>query len=233
MNELQIFNFNGSYLREITDQNGEPWFMAKDICSILGTETRDISKILDEDEVDSIHIERKSGKPNVIVSESGLYALALRSRKPEAKTFRKWITSEVLPQIRKTGSYGNSNGKLSDRDISMISAVAAEVAMKILGKFENHEQYKNSVDDIPSPTTYEPNEDIKNKVAVKFLKEFLPLRQEYIVLRTELYSRYVAWCELTSSEYLGKKNFYILVRSKGAKDIKQNGMNYFRIFKAQ
>lgn len=72
---------------------------------MLGTETRDVRKVLDADEVDTIHIGNRGGRPSLIINESGLYSLILRSRKPEAKRFKKWITSEVLPAIRKTGGY--------------------------------------------------------------------------------------------------------------------------------
>jgi prophage antirepressor-like protein len=115
MSNLSRFKFNSSEVRVLTI-DGEPWFVAKDVCAIL--ELTNVGKALerlDEDEKrvlaresldnmitlsDDDHIARLS-----VISESGLYALALSSRKPEAKPFRKWVTSEVLPSIRKTGSY--------------------------------------------------------------------------------------------------------------------------------
>lgn len=106
--EIQSYNFNGAALRTLTDENGEPWFVAKDVCDILGTDTRDLHKILESDEitnVDSIHIAQNGGKAPLIISEPGLYRLVMKSRKPEAKEFKRWVTHEVLPQIRKTGGY--------------------------------------------------------------------------------------------------------------------------------
>lgn len=107
-NEIQRFDFKGAALRTLTDEAGEPWFVAKDVCDILGTDTRDLHKILESDEitnVDSIHIAQNGGKAPLIISEPGLYRLVMKSRKPEAKEFQRWVTHEVLPQIRRTGGY--------------------------------------------------------------------------------------------------------------------------------
>ncbi len=94
-------------------KDGEPWFVAKDVCSILQTSTRDVPKILDEDEVDKIHITDSLGRKQLMtmINESGLYTLILRSNKPNAKKFRKWVTKEVLPAIRKTGKYEIKNAR--------------------------------------------------------------------------------------------------------------------------
>lgn len=132
MNEIQIFNFQGSDVR-VVDINNEPWFIAKDVCGALELATNHIPEILDGDEISSIDpnllnldigIGRvlnehtigkniktvvpeagKGGKPLTLINESGLYSLVLRSRKPEAKALKKWVTSEVLPAIRRNGVY--------------------------------------------------------------------------------------------------------------------------------
>lgn len=113
--ELKIFAFDSSAVRVLMHGN-EPWFIAKDICNILEIEnpTQAIAR-LDEDEKGSLCLTEgtspKGGNPNhTIVSESGLYCLVLRCRKAVkpgtiAHSFRKWVTSEVLPQIRQTGHY--------------------------------------------------------------------------------------------------------------------------------
>lgn len=106
--EIANYDFHGNNVRILTDQDNAPWFIAKDICDVLGTETRDISKILDDDEfsnVDSIHIAQNGGRAPLIVSESGFYKLVMRSRKPVAKEFQRWVTRDVLPSIRKHGAY--------------------------------------------------------------------------------------------------------------------------------
>lgn len=107
-NSIQRFDFKGAALRTLTDENGEPWFVAKDVCDVL--ELSNVGQALarlDDDEKSSITLnDGTPGSPNrAIVSESGLYALVLASRKPEAHEFKRWVTHEVLPQIRKTGGY--------------------------------------------------------------------------------------------------------------------------------
>lgn len=107
-NEIQRFEFKGASLRALTDEAGEPWFVAKDVCDVL--ELSNVGQALarlDDDEKSSITLnDGTPGNPNkAIVSESGLYALVLASRKPEAHEFKRWVTHEVLPQIRKTGGY--------------------------------------------------------------------------------------------------------------------------------
>lgn len=111
MSTFMSFIFDEAQVRIHQDEKGMLWFVAKDVCDILGiANVPDSVGTLDEDErllsVLPIVIPAK-GFPitSTPVSESGLYALIFRSRKPEAKSFRKWVTSEVLPSIRKTGSY--------------------------------------------------------------------------------------------------------------------------------
>ncbi len=109
MNNLKIFD-NKEFGQVRTIQiNNQPWFVAKDICEILElTNTTVAIQNLDVDEVTKFNLGGLIGETNLI-NESGLYALVIRSRKPTAKSFRKWITSEVLPTIRKTGGYVNND----------------------------------------------------------------------------------------------------------------------------
>ena len=89
-------------------QGDEPWFVAKDVCDALGLRTNNLRTVLDAEEVALMPNDYTvgiSGKTPLIINESGLYSLILRSRKPEALRFKKWVTSEVLPSIRKTGGY--------------------------------------------------------------------------------------------------------------------------------
>lgn len=103
-NEMQKFDFKGASLRTLTDEAGEPWFVAKDVCDILEiSNPSDALKRLDDDERSRFNLGRQ-GETN-IVNEAGLYVLVLGSRKPEAHEFKRWVTHEVLPQIRKTGGY--------------------------------------------------------------------------------------------------------------------------------
>ncbi len=107
-NQITPFEFHGNDVRALTDEHGDPWFIAKDICDVLGTDTKDLRAILDADEIanlDTIEVHHTAGRAPLIVSEAGFYKLVLRSRKPVAKEFQRWVTHEVLPQIRRTGGY--------------------------------------------------------------------------------------------------------------------------------
>ena len=107
MNDITIFNHLGNDIRVTTTEDGEPWFVAKDVCAILGlSNPRTSLALLDEDEKGVHTMDTPGGKQELTtVNESGLYSLILRSRKPEAKAFKRWVTSEVLPSIRKHGMY--------------------------------------------------------------------------------------------------------------------------------
>lgn len=121
MNELQIFKNNEfGEIRTVT-KNNEPWFIATDVCSALDiSNTSQALTRLDDDEKNTIILNEGIGNPNKsIVSEYGLYNLILASRKKEAKKFKRWITHEVIPTIRKHGAYMSSDvieKTLSDPD---------------------------------------------------------------------------------------------------------------------
>ena len=106
MNELQVFNYNDNEVRTVT-VGGEPWLVLKDVCDVLGIENhRNIAARLDEDEKGVHTVDTLGGKQEmVIINEAGLYSVILLSRKPEAKAFKRWVTHEVLPSIRKHGAY--------------------------------------------------------------------------------------------------------------------------------
>lgn len=104
----QVFDFKGTQVRTAQNDKGEPMFIAKDVCEVLGiSDHRQAVDALDDDEKGTgYNVPTPSGPQNMIaVTESGLYTLIFKSRKAEAKAFRKWITAEVIPAIRKTGSY--------------------------------------------------------------------------------------------------------------------------------
>lgn len=109
--QLMPFAFGDNLVRIHRDENGNPWFVAKDVCRVLGlSNVTEATRSLDDDEKGSFRITEETssqgGNPNLlIVSESGLYALVFRSRKPEARAFSKWVRADVLPALRKTGRY--------------------------------------------------------------------------------------------------------------------------------
>lgn len=107
MADITPFNFGTHAVRVIT-RNNQPWFVASDVCQALGysNSRKAVADHLDDDEKGVTTSDTLGGKQQLtIISESGLYALVLRSRKPEARKFAKWVTSEVLPSIRQTGGY--------------------------------------------------------------------------------------------------------------------------------
>ena len=119
MNNLQIFeNERFGRVRTI-EQNGEPWFIAKDVCECLSIgKYRDAVSRLEEDERGSVEVDTPGGRQGMTaINEYGLYNLILPSRKPEAKEFKRWITHEVIPAIRKTGGYIAGTENLSDDEI--------------------------------------------------------------------------------------------------------------------
>lgn len=147
-NEIRKFDFRGASLRTLTDEAGEPWFVAKDACDILGMSNPSMAvTALDKDEVaqidpkDYLGSENRSNQAVNIVSEPGLYKLIMRSRKPEAKEFQRWVTHEVLPQIRRTGGYIPMSESDSDEDIM---ARAVLVAQKTIERKNQQLQAKDA-----------------------------------------------------------------------------------------
>lgn len=146
-NEIQKFDFRGASLRTLTDKAGEPWFVAKDVCDILELGTEHLRRDLDEDEVTEAtnlpnwQVGSNGGRVPLIISEPGLYKLVMRSRKPEAKEFQRWVTHEVLPQIRRTGGYIPTSEPDSDEDIM---ARAVLVAQKTIERKNQQLQAKDA-----------------------------------------------------------------------------------------
>lgn len=123
---LQRFDFHGSEIRTVL-RDGDPWWVAADVCGALGiADTRKSVSYLDEDERTTSPVTDSLGREQqtYIVNEPGLYSLILRSRKPEAKAFKRWITHEVLPTLRKTGSY--SVHEVSRKDLALMVIQAEE-----------------------------------------------------------------------------------------------------------
>lgn len=154
MNELQLFNFEEKEIKTI-QINNEIYFVGKDICNIL--ELADVSKAisrLDEDEklIRTLFLSGQN-REVLFINESGLYSLVLTSRKPEAKRFKKWVTSEVIPSIRKTGGY-NSNDTKIDRLIELmmqtnsnLTALVNNLAIKHEPKTETPKYFQPSFSD--------------------------------------------------------------------------------------
>lgn len=133
MNNIQIFKYENNDVRTV-EMNGEPWFVLKDVCGVLGLSNHKVTaQRLDRDEVSQTYLTDSIGRKQetTVINESGLYSVILRSDKPEAKPFRKWVTSEVLPSIRKNGGYIAGQEQLSPEELM---AKALLVANKTLAE---------------------------------------------------------------------------------------------------
>lgn len=143
---MKVFEYEKQEKFSVIDREGEPWFVLNEVCAKLEiANPSDAASRLDDDEKDTIGITDSIGRSRktTIINESGLYSVILRSVKPEAKRFKKWVTSEVLPSIRKTGGYG---GKIPafirryndnwDRVEAGYFSVINELTVRLWGRLE-------------------------------------------------------------------------------------------------
>lgn len=144
--------------------DGEPWFVAADVCKVLQiANSRDALTRIDDDEKGVVSADTLGGKQEVaVVNEPGLYTLVLSSRKPEAKAFKRWITHDVIPSIRKTGSYT----MLPQDYISALKALVASEEERLALQEKNREM-------IPKAEYYDAVRDTKSVMQVKELSAYL------------------------------------------------------------
>ncbi|MCQ9367378.1 phage antirepressor [Brevibacterium sp. 91QC2O2] len=156
MNELNIFNYQGTEVRTVLIDGG-PWFVLADLIRVLGLKQYRQDR-LGDDMIQNHPIADTLGRlqSTAVVSEAGMYEVVIRSDKPEAAVFRRWITSEVLPSIRKTGSYGTGAPALDDQQIvaralQITTAQIAELEQTVEQQapiVAYHERYVAESDDI-------------------------------------------------------------------------------------
>lgn len=176
MNHLQIFNYEQSDIRTILINN-EPWWVAKDVCDVLEhSNSRMALDRLDEDEKGVSSIYTPGGTQEMqIINEPGLYSLILGSRKPEAKAFKRWITHEVIPAIRNTGSYSSAIVPKSQAEMLLM------YAQQNLENERRLNEISTSVDTIKETILHEPDkwrEEINrmlNRVSAKMGKDHFRL----------------------------------------------------------
>jgi prophage antirepressor-like protein len=127
MNEMQTFVYSGAEVRTV-QKDGAPWFVLKDVCQVLDLGSpHKVAERLDLDEKGRNLIPTPGGsQETTVISESGLYNVILRSDKPEAKPFRKWVTAEVLPAIRRSGGYIAGQNDLSPAELMAKAIKVAE-----------------------------------------------------------------------------------------------------------
>lgn len=154
MNEMQAFNYKSFQVRTV-EINNEPWFVLKDVCAVLGISNHKMTaQRLDVDEVSQTYLTDSLGRKQetTVINESGLYHVILRSDKQEAKPFRKWVTSEVLPSIRKTGGYAlpkdypTALRALADAEEQKLRLLAEnQQQAQVIADFEPIRQYVDTI----------------------------------------------------------------------------------------
>jgi prophage antirepressor-like protein len=214
-NNLINFEFNSNLVRVFKDEEGTPWWVAKDVCSVL--EINDHYQAIDrleDDERGRCKIPTPGGKQNMVtVNEPGLYTLIIRSNKPEAKRFKRWITHEVLPSIRKTGRYEMPGVGMMDEDAKKSNMIHYSVsglcqeADKFLGgkaaltalNYFTGMPVDDLMDELESQKeSAQPNAVSKNQVnptVAAFVNTHCVLDRGAEVQKTDLYTAYVDYCK--------------------------------------
>lgn len=149
MNDLQIFkNAEFGEIRTVTIDD-EPWFVGKDVADILGYQngSRDINRHVDEEDRCKVMVfDGNQDKETIVINESGLYSLVLSSKLASAKRFRKWVTSEVLPSIRKNGGYIAGQEHLSDDELMAKAVLVAQKKIEEKDKVIEQQRLKIEAD---------------------------------------------------------------------------------------
>lgn len=192
MSNITPFDFDGHPLRVVTDDSGEPWFAANEICEVLGFgNPRDaVARHVDEDDVGKRDTIDNLGRKQLTnhVNESGMYALIFGSTKAEAKRFKRWVTSEVLPSIRRTGNYtGPATQQMAaplrdqvDAGILLLRAAAEDLKLAssaVLGGYLKLEHHVGVAGLLPAyavdaPPTATAGTSEPTKSLAELLKEF-------------------------------------------------------------
>lgn len=179
MSDLQIFNFGENQVRTLMIDN-EPWFVAKDVCDILAlTNSRKALASIEQEDKKGVTISDTPGGTQTMtaINESGLYHLIFKSRKPEAKEFKRWVTSEVLPSIRKTGSYSIKQLSPGEQIVEMGKAIIS-LEQEQARQAQELEQTKETSTEALS-TAQEAKEGLENvRDELASLKEFAVAQPE-------------------------------------------------------
>lgn len=180
--ELKLFEDPENTEFRVIDRDGEPWFVLSEVCKKLElTNVSETASRLDDDEKDNIRISDAIGRTRStsIINESGLYSVVLRSTKPEAKRFKKWITSEVLPSIRKEGRYGKATPafiKRFNENWNRVTpgyfSVISELAIRLHGRLEM--EGHTMADKSPKGTENRPDGSV-GKLFMSYLREEHPV----------------------------------------------------------
>lgn len=150
-NQLSTFNFHNSPVRTITDPKGEIWFCGTDVCKILGYQNsrKALQDHCKEAGVTKRYTPTTSGNQEItFINEPNLYRLIIKSRKPEAERFEAWVFEEVLPQIRKTGSYSQNTHEIRPLEITLKVQMLDNLYYMAKNASELCHQYRKMMNDI-------------------------------------------------------------------------------------
>ena len=150
-NQLSTFNFHNSPVRTITDPKGEIWFCGTDVCNILGYQNsrKALQDHCKEAGVTKRYTPTTSGNQEItFINEPNLYRLIIKSRKPEAERFEAWVFEEVLPQIRKTGSYSQNTHEIRPLEITLKVQMLDNLYYMAKNASELCHQYREMMNDI-------------------------------------------------------------------------------------
>ncbi|QPS09560.1 hypothetical protein I6G66_05930 [Delftia acidovorans] len=190
MSNITPFKFQDHEITVLTNDSGEPWFIAKEVSGVLGySEASAMTRTLDDDEKGLQVLQTQGGSQRVIViNESGLYSAILKSERQEARRFKKWVTSEVLPSIRRTGSYaGPASAQMAaplrdqvDAGILLLRAAAEDLKFApsaVLGGYQKLENHVGVAGLLPAyavdaPATAAAGTSEPTKSLAELLKEF-------------------------------------------------------------
>lgn len=230
MNEMQIFEREEFGQMRTTTIDGEPWFVAADVCRALeiGNSRQAVAR-LDDDEKGVISTDTLGGKQEItIINEPGLYTLVLGSRKPEAKAFKRWITHEVLPSIRKTGAYATDARLLEAAQLlaNCKQRAALPTLIAMMSQYTGVPLTASSVADQRSGET----------AHVRTWIESMSISITDIMKSptTELYAVYTAWAKSVDlREAVSRKAFHAILRDIYGLSQKnrqgKDGKRYFRV----
>jgi prophage antirepressor-like protein len=182
LNKYSVWNYQNNQIR-ILKINNEPWWILADVCKILElSNPSKVSQRLDDDEKANCELGLSGGETNII-NESGLYSVILRSDKPQAKPFKRWVTHEVLPSIRQTGSYSTLQASVSDFDSlsRRIEVLEKEALLRRVDALEtayqNEDDYGSkcyrSVGQVPAHIIAALNVMIDSGQTIGFMLDFL------------------------------------------------------------
>jgi prophage antirepressor-like protein len=219
MNDMTTFEFEGQGVRVIRDEDGNPWWVARDVCNVLDHTNPSMAiEMVDEDERAKKSLGRQG--ETWVVNEPGLYTLIIRSNKPEARKFKRWITHEVLPSIRKTGSYDvngrndlsrramlarlNRKGLRASQRVRLLELAGRMVSTdrtELNAMFDMYELFCDGVADIDSGRTADDS-------VVDFIKESCVLGAGEMTTKSRLYEAYKEWAGAHNTRPLGRENFF-------------------------